>query len=105
MEEHRHDMRVDCEQKCIIRQKGWFYPAVVRNISFGGALVHTYRPLLDVRVGDKCVVSIDGEFHQEYSCEVARSEDISIGLAFTGVHKLTTRRPSFLPYIESGQGQ
>ncbi|MDD2581229.1 MAG: PilZ domain-containing protein [Desulfuromonadaceae bacterium] len=88
MAEHRHDIRVDCEDKCILHMGDLHYIATVKNISFGGALVNLYSPQPGLHTGDKCDISMDGKFIREYSCEVVREEAPNVALTFTGMHKL-----------------
>jgi len=86
MNYYRHDVRIDCEEKCLLRHQDSCYPVTVKNISFGGALAHTYKPLQKLAVGDSCIVSMIGEFLQEYSCEVKRVEPANIALEFNSRH-------------------
>lgn len=87
MAEHRHDIRVDCGETCIVRLGDLHHVATVKNISFGGALVHFNSSPPRLRNGDICNISMDGEFLREYSCEVIRTETPDIGLIFTGMRK------------------
>jgi hypothetical protein len=88
MTEHRHHNRFDIEDDCKLQLNYLYYSGTVKNISFGGALVHLYDPLPELHVGDICDISMDGEFLREYSCEVVRVKTPDIGLMFTGMAKL-----------------
>jgi hypothetical protein len=87
MAEHRHDMRVNCEEECILHLEDLHHFAKVKNISFGGALVHFDSMQPTLRIGDKCNISMNGEFLREYSCEVVRAETPDVALTFIGMHK------------------
>ena len=86
MIEHRLHNRVDYEEKCLLQIRNEYYPAKVKNISFGGALVVSYNPLIGLNVGDCCSVSVNGEPPSEYHCKVARIEISSLALEFTDRH-------------------
>ena len=88
MVEHRSDIRADCEDKCVLHQGVLHHLATVKNISFGGALVHfnTMQPTL--HIGENCDITVNGEYLREYSCEVVRIEAPDIALKFTGMRKL-----------------
>ena len=88
MEEYRHDIRVDCEERCILHRGVLHHFATVKNISFGGALVNSKLKPLGLHTGDYCIISVDGEFFDEYFCEVLRVETPDIALKFTGIHKV-----------------
>lgn len=87
MAEHRHDKRVDCDETCIVRLGDLHHVATVKNISFGGALVHFYSSPPRLTIGDNCNISMIGEFLCEYSCEVVRAETPNIALTFIGMNK------------------
>jgi len=87
MAEHRHEIRVDCDETCVVRLGGLDHVATVKNISFGGALVNFYYSPPSLHIGDKCSISMKGEFLSEYSCEVVRADTPTIALMFTGNHK------------------
>ena len=90
MLEHRHHIRVDCKEKCELHLKGWYYPAKVKNISFGGVFVSFYDkpPDLHLHVGDHCDVSINGEDLRTYCGEVVRVEPSNIAVKFFDVHRI-----------------
>lgn len=85
MVEHRHNIRVNCADKCVLHMRNWLYMATVKNISFGGALVHS--PVHDIRVGEKCSITINGTTLREYFCKVVRIKSSDIGLMFTGMQR------------------
>ena len=87
MAEHRHDNRVDCDESCILRLGDLHHIATVKNISFGGALVHFDSSTPRFHIGDICNISMIKEFICEYSCEVVRAETPNIALTFIGMHK------------------
>ena len=89
MVEHRLHNRVDYEEKCLLQIRNEYYPAKVKNISFGGALVVSYNPLIGLNVGDCCNVSVNGESPGDYPCKVARIDTSSIALEFTGKQMFT----------------
>jgi hypothetical protein len=86
MTDKRIHMRLDCEEHCKLHLKDLFYPAMVRNISLGGALVHFYDPLPGVNVGDNCKVSLNGDLYCEYDCEIARIDTSHVALRFIDMH-------------------
>jgi hypothetical protein len=86
MAEHRLHTRLDCDDHCQLKLRDTFYPATVKNISLGGALVHFYDNLPGVNVGDNCNVSLGGELTCEYSCEVLRVETSKVALSIMGMH-------------------
>lgn len=88
MEEHRHNIRVDCAEKCVLHFSDWPCLATVKNISFGGALVHS--SIHTLKVGDDCRVTMDGGSLREYSCKVVRVKSADIALMFTGMQRMTT---------------
>jgi len=87
MAEHRHDKRVDCDETCLLRRSDLHHVGTVKNISFGGALVHFHSSPPCLQIGDNCDISMIGEFLCEYSCEVVRAENPNIALMFIGMHK------------------
>lgn len=90
MSEHRHHIRVDCTEKCELYLKGWYYPAKVKNISFGGVFVSFYDkpPDLRLHVGDHCEVSLNGEDLRTYFGEVVRVEPSNIAIKFFDVRRI-----------------
>ncbi len=88
MPEHRHHIRVDCEEKCELHLRGWYYPAKVKNISFGGVFLNFYDKPPDLNVGEFCEVSIDGEDLRTYSGEVVRVEPSNVAVKFIEVHRI-----------------
>jgi hypothetical protein len=60
---------------------------MVKNISFGGALVHFNSSPPDLHIGDKLNICMNGEFLREYSCEVVRTETPNVALMFTGMQR------------------
>jgi len=86
--EHRHHYRVDCEESCRLYLEDWFYPAKVKNISYGGALLSIEVPHTDLHVDDNCEVRVDVKPLREYSCKVVRVEPSHIAVTFTGMRKL-----------------
>jgi hypothetical protein len=82
MAEHKRRVRVDCDDRCRLLLKDSSYLAKVKNISFGGALIHFYEPLPDLHVGDNCKVRINAESGSEYDCEVVRVEQFDIAVMF-----------------------
>jgi hypothetical protein len=82
IKENRLHKRVYSEEKCLLQVRNEYYPATVKNISFGGALVHSYNPI-GLNVGDSCNVSMNGDSLREYPCKVARVETPNIALEFT----------------------
>ena len=88
MSEHRLHIRVDCEMKCNMHRGCLYYPAMVKNISPGGALVNFYVTHPNLHVGDNCEVYIGGESLREYSCEVVRIRALDVALKFTDMHAL-----------------
>ena len=87
MAELRNDRRVDCDETCMLHLGDLNHVATVKNISFGGALVHFHSSPPSLQIGDNCNISMIGEFHCEYSCEVVRAEAPNIALTFIGMHK------------------
>ena len=87
MVEYRHAKRIDCNETCVLRMGDVNHVATVKNISFGGALVHFDSPTPRLHIGDICNISMIKEFICEYSCEVVRDETPRIGLMFIGMHK------------------
>ena len=88
IKEHRLHKRFNSAENCLLAVRDEYYPATVRNISFGGALVHPYKPLTLLRVGDDCSVCMDNEYLSEYPCKVSRLEAAAVALEFTGRHSL-----------------
>jgi len=88
IKEQRLHKRFDSEKICILELNNEFFPATVRNISFSGALVHSYNLLTKLIPGDSCIVSMNGEFQCEYPCKVARIDHSNIALEFIGRHKM-----------------
>lgn len=88
MAEHKRRMRVDCEEQCRLLLRDSSYLATVKNISFGGALIHFYESLPDLHVGDRCKVRMNGESIREYSCEVVRIGTSDVAVMFSGVERL-----------------
>jgi hypothetical protein len=86
MGEHRKHQRVDYEETCMLKLRGMYYPTTVKNISFGGALVHFYNPQLVLHVGDDCAVCMNGVSLHDYPCKIARIEASDIAVKFTGRH-------------------
>jgi hypothetical protein len=84
MKEHRLHKRIDSEEICFLELNDGYYPATVKNISSGGALVHTYNPLSGLHVGENCFVGMYGEPPREYPCKVARVDIYNVALKFTG---------------------
>ena len=56
----------------------------MKNISFGGALVHTHNLLNKLTIGDKCNVCLNGELDCEFPSKVTRVESANIALEFIG---------------------
>jgi len=88
MAEHRLHIRLDCKDRCQLHLKDSFYPAIVKNISLGGALVHFQDPLPGVHIGDNCTVCLGGELDCEYICEVVRVGTSNIALSIIDMHLL-----------------
>ena len=86
MKEQRRNIRVACAEKCVLHQPNWSYLTSVKNISFGGALVHS--PTHDLHVGDYCKVTMDGNAIREYSCKIVRVNADNVALTFTDMHIL-----------------
>ena len=91
MAEHRHDKRIECDDTCILLLGDLHHVAKIKNISFGGALVHFHSSSPSLQIGEICNISIvgkNGAFPFKYSCEVVRSEAPDIALTFISMHKL-----------------
>jgi len=88
IKEQRLHKRFASEKVCILELNNEFCPATVKNISFSGALVHNYKLLTKLAIGDTCIVSINGEFQCEYPSKVARIDSSNIALEFIGRHKM-----------------
>ena len=91
MAEHRHDKRIECDDTCILLLGDLHHVAKIKNISFGGALVHFNPSPPILQIGDICNISIIskiGAFSFKYSCEVVRTETPNIALTFISMHKL-----------------
>ena len=86
MTEQRHDIRDDCEEKCIMHLGDLYYVARVKNISFGGALVDFKFSTQGLHVGENCDIIMDGGSNREYSCEVVRVGVHKVALTFTNFH-------------------
>lgn len=89
MEELRHDIRVDCEEKCVMHLGGLHYFATFRNISSSGAVVHFNTSQPGLHIGDNCIISVDGGPIREYSCEVVRVENPDIVVRFIDTETIT----------------
>lgn len=85
MAEHRHEKRVECDETCVLSRGDSHQVATVKNISFGGALVHFYSLPPNLHIGENCSISVNEEFLCEYSCEVVRAEAPNFALMFTGM--------------------
>lgn len=86
MKEHRLSTRFNSEKICLLELGNEFYPATIKNISFGGALVRTPNMQHGLRVADKCNISMNGEFLREYPCKVIRVEPSYVALEFINWH-------------------
>ncbi len=88
MSEHRIHDREYCEIKCNMHRECLYYPAMVKNISPGGALVSFYVTHPNLHVGDNCEVFIGGENLRKYSCEIVRIHSLDVALKFIDMHTL-----------------
>jgi hypothetical protein len=64
MKEHRLSKRVNSEKVCLLELGNEFYPATLKNISFGGALVRTPNMQHGLRIADRCTICMNGSFHE-----------------------------------------
>lgn len=80
MQEDRQYARTDCDEKCMIHLKGWYYPATVKNISLRGALVTPCNPLNAVRSGESCNVIMSEDSFCEYYCNIVRVSGYDVAL-------------------------
>ena len=87
MVEKRHDIRADCEEKCILYSGDSNYLVTVNNFSLGGALVHFRSSPPALHIGDRCKIRMDGGSLHEYSCEVVRAETTTFALMFADTHE------------------
>lgn len=92
MSENKRRIRVDCDDRCQLLLNDSSCLATVKNISFGGALIHFYNQLPDLHVGDNCKVRMNGEPSNEYSCEVVRVENYNIAVIFNDMERSYTAR-------------
>ncbi len=86
MKEHRLSKRVNSEKVCLLELGNEFYPATLKNISFGGALVRTPNMQHGLRIADRCTICMNGEFSREYPCKVIRVEPSYVALEFINWH-------------------
>ena len=82
MKEHRLSKRYNSDKVCLLELGNEFYPAKLKNISFGGALVFTPNMQHGLSIADKCTICMNGEFSREYSCKVIRVESCQVALEF-----------------------
>jgi hypothetical protein len=87
MAEHGHVKRIYCDETCVLRLGDIHQITTVKNISFGGALVHFDSSPPKLHIGDKCNISMNGVFLREYSCVVVRAGTPNIAVSFTGMRK------------------
>ena len=87
MAEHRHRIRINCDETCLLILGDLHHVVKIINISFGGALVHFYSSPPTLHIGDTCSISMSGEIIREYSCEVVRAETPNFALMFTSMRK------------------
>jgi hypothetical protein len=80
----RHKRRV-CEEYCHLHLGDSSYPARIENISFGGALVHFFRTLPGIHVGDKFKMTLKREITFEFNCEVIRVGTSNVALRFIDI--------------------
>lgn len=88
MKEQRQYKRINREETCILQLRDWYYPATVKNSSFGGVCLYLHQPLPGLHVGDNCNLSMNGEHSREHSCEVVRIEIPNIALKFSDRYKV-----------------
>lgn len=88
MTTHRLHVRLDCEDRCHLHLGDSYYPAMVKNISLAGALVHFYDPMPGIQVGDNCKVRLGGDLTCEYNCEVVRVETSKLALSLIDMRLL-----------------
>ena len=86
MVEKRHDIRADCEGKCILYFRDSDYLVTLNNFSLGGALVRFSTATPALHIGDRCKLKMDGGFLEEYTCEVIRVETTEIALKFADTY-------------------
>ena len=86
MEAHRQDIRVDCDETCLLHMGDLHLEAKVENFSLGGALVHFNGSPPALHIGDNCKIRMEAGSLREYSCEVIRVETTKIALKFADTH-------------------
>jgi len=89
IKEQRLHKRYEAEKACLLERDNDYLPATIRNISFGGALLHNYKLLKNLHVGDTCTVNINGELPYEYPCKIIRVNTADIALEFTDRHNIS----------------
>jgi hypothetical protein len=84
MVNQRLNIRLKHEWQCNVHLANSSYCAMTKNISSSGVLVQFIDPLPDVRVGDKCILSLNRGLLSRYDSEVVRVETSNI--AFRLLH-------------------
>ncbi|GAM11863.1 hypothetical protein OR1_04187 [Geobacter sp. OR-1] len=80
MLEDRQHARSNCEEKCMLHLRGWYYPATVKNISLGGALVGSGTSLTGLHFGEPCNFFVYEDFFCEFYCKVVRVNEYAVAL-------------------------
>jgi hypothetical protein len=91
MEAHRHDIRVDCDEACMLQMGDLHLEAKVENFSLGGALVHFNSLPPALHIGDNCKITMGGGSLREYFCEVIRVETTKVALKFADTHNFKSK--------------
>ena len=89
MANQRLHMRLECEERCHLHLRDSFYPAMAKNISLGGILVHFSDPPPGLQVGDNCRLTMNGHLYCEYLCEIKRIDTAHVALSFIDMHIAT----------------
>ena len=87
MEENRHEIRIKCDEKCVLHLRDYYHSGMVENFSFGGALVCFNHYPSEIHVGDICKIKMNRGPFPEYNCKVVRVDNRKIGLKFTENYK------------------
>ena len=94
MDDKRQNTRIDSEKRCHLLWSDSFYPAIIKNVSLGGALLFFDKPIPDVHSGGVCYVHLDVDHslshHCTYASKVIRVFNSGIALRFTGLNESPT---------------
>ena len=90
MQNSRHNARLDWNRLCHLHCNGSSYQATVKDLSVMVMGLHFDGSLPDVEIGDVCVVKMvydQVDLHDEFNCQVMRSDTSEIALRIIGRHK------------------